>query len=95
MPVLADSPDHVDFATIREGNSPNHGRRGQNVLFGDSSVRWLGTRRAGPHDPDILSQQRASRGPAFTCTTRSWFPARCRSTVRTASAQTDRQVIAF
>ena len=54
MPVLADSPDHVDFSTIRDGNSPNHGRRGQNVLYGDSSVHWLNTRRAGPHDPDIF-----------------------------------------
>jgi hypothetical protein len=53
MPVLADSPDHENFSTIRDGNSPNHGRRGQNVLYGDNSVRWLGTRRAGPHDPDI------------------------------------------
>ena len=53
MPVIADSPDHINFATIREGNSPNHGRRGQNVLYGDNSVRWLGTRRAGPQDPDI------------------------------------------
>ncbi len=52
MPVIADSPDHVDFATIRAGNSPNHGRRGQNVLYGDNSVGWLGTRRAGA-DPDI------------------------------------------
>ncbi len=53
MPVIADSPDHVDFATIRDGNSPNHGRRGQNVLYGDNSVGWLKTRRAGPKDPDI------------------------------------------
>ncbi len=54
IPVLADSPDHVDFAVIRAGNSPNHGRRGQNVLFGDYSVRWLPTRNAGPQDPDIF-----------------------------------------
>ena len=54
MPVLADSPDHINFMTIREGNSPNHGRRGQNVLYGDNSVRWLGTRRSGPHDADIF-----------------------------------------
>jgi hypothetical protein len=53
IPVMADSPDHINFVTIRDGNSPNHGRRGQNVLYGDSSVRWLGTRRAGPHDADI------------------------------------------
>jgi hypothetical protein len=54
MPVLADSPDHINFSTIGDGNSPNHGRRGQNVLYGDSSVHWLNTRRAGPHDPDIF-----------------------------------------
>ncbi len=62
MPVLADSPYHVNFATIGDGNSPNHGRRGQNVLYGDSSVRWLGTRRASPHDPDIyLNNDRKAR----------------------------------
>ncbi len=54
IPMLADSPDHIDFVTIRDGNSANHGRRGQNVLYGDSSVRWLNTRRAGPNDPDIF-----------------------------------------
>jgi hypothetical protein len=54
VPVLADSPDHINFVTIRAGNSPNHGRRGQNVLYGDNSVRWLNTRRAGPNDPDIF-----------------------------------------
>jgi hypothetical protein len=53
IPVIADQPDHDDFRTIREGNSPNHGRRGQNVLFGDSSVRWFHTRKIGPLDPDV------------------------------------------
>jgi hypothetical protein len=54
MPVLADSPDHINFETICDGNSPNHGRRGQNVLYGDNSVRWLPTRRSGPNDADIF-----------------------------------------
>jgi hypothetical protein len=53
IPVLADQPDHVGFTTIREGNSPNHGRRGQNVLFGDGSVGWYHTRNIGPVDPDL------------------------------------------
>jgi hypothetical protein len=53
IPVLADQPDHQDFLTIREGNSPNHGGRGQNVLFGDCSVRWFYTRLVGPYDPDL------------------------------------------
>jgi hypothetical protein len=54
VPLIADSPDHDNFVKIRSGNSPNHGRRGQNVLFGDFSVRWLSTRRANPTDPDIF-----------------------------------------
>jgi hypothetical protein len=53
IPVLADQPDHQDFLTIRDGNSPNHGRRGQNVLFGDGSVRWFHSRLVSPNDPDI------------------------------------------
>jgi hypothetical protein len=53
IPVLADQPDHVNFITIREGNSPNHGRRGQNVLFGDGTVRWFHSRNVGPVDPDL------------------------------------------
>ena len=53
IPVLADQPDHEDFQTIREGNSPNHRRRGQNVLFGDGSVRWFHSRMIGPNDPDV------------------------------------------
>jgi hypothetical protein len=54
IPVIADQPDHQDFQIIRDGNSPNHGRRGQNVLFGDSSVRWFHTRNIGPLDPDLF-----------------------------------------
>jgi prepilin-type processing-associated H-X9-DG protein len=53
IPVLADQPDHEDFLTIREGNSPNHSGRGQNVLFGDGSVLWFHSRRVGPSDPDL------------------------------------------
>ena len=86
MPVLADSPDHINFATIREGNSPNHGRRGQNVLYGDNSVRWLGTRRAGPHDPDIFLNNDLKARPGVHLKTRCWFPARCRSRAQTSSA---------
>jgi len=53
IPVIADQPDHQDFQRIREGNSPNHGRRGQNVLFGDGSVHWFYSRNIGPLDPDL------------------------------------------
>jgi len=53
VPVLADQPDHENYLKIREGNSPNHRRWGQNVLFGDSSVGWFRTRRISPMDPDL------------------------------------------
>jgi prepilin-type processing-associated H-X9-DG protein len=52
IPVLADQPDH-DGLRIKDGNSLNHGGRGQNVLFGDGSVRWFRTRHVGPHDLDL------------------------------------------
>jgi hypothetical protein len=62
IPILADQPDHRDFLTIRDGNSLNHGRRGQNVLFGDGSVRWYHSRLIGPHDPDLfLNNEREQR----------------------------------
>ncbi len=54
VPVIADQPSHENFVTIKAGNSPNHGGRGQNVLFGDGSVQWLRTRNGGPNDPDIF-----------------------------------------
>ncbi len=54
IPVIADQPNHENYFTIKDGNSPNHGGRGQNVLFGDGSVHWFRTRSAGPHDPDIF-----------------------------------------
>ncbi len=54
VPILADQPDHVNFLLIRDGNSPNHGGLGQNVLFGDGSVKWFATRRIAPFDPDLF-----------------------------------------
>jgi len=44
IPLLADQPSHTD-GTILDGNSPNHGFRGQNVLFSDLHVEWFSTRR--------------------------------------------------
>ena len=80
-------PDHENFPTIRDGNSPNHGRRGQNVLFGDGSVGGSTPAASAPHDPDILSQQRPAAAPGRpSCTTRCWCRARCRSTADEASA---------
>lgn len=48
LPVLADRPARPGEATaLLKGNSPNHGGRGQNVLYADGRVRWLPTPMAG------------------------------------------------
>ena len=44
IPLLADQPPHDDRIVL-PGNSPNHGFRGQNVLFSDLHVEWFSTRR--------------------------------------------------
>jgi hypothetical protein len=54
IPLLADQPDHEDAHKIRPGNSPNHGGRGQNVLFSDLHVRWHSTRQIMPVDDDMF-----------------------------------------
>ena len=54
IPVLADQPPHDNSGTILEGNSPNHGGRGQNVLFSDGSIHWMSGRRLGVIDSDIF-----------------------------------------
>ncbi len=53
VPVVADQPPHENYVRILDGNSPNHDRRGQNVLYSDGSVRWHSSRRVGPHDADL------------------------------------------
>jgi hypothetical protein len=45
MPLVADLPPRDGFLKVLpEGNSPDHGGGGQNVLFSDQSVRWLRSR---------------------------------------------------
>jgi hypothetical protein len=65
IPVVADAPSHENYARILDGNSPNHGRRGQNVLFSDGTVRWLPTRRVGPYDADLYLNKRREIGPGL------------------------------
>jgi hypothetical protein len=62
VPVVADQPAHENYSRILEGNSPNHGRRGQNVLYSDGSVHWHRNRRVSPNDLDLyLNNQRELR----------------------------------
>jgi hypothetical protein len=64
IPVLADQPSH-DGQRIKEGNSPNHAGRGQNVLFGDGTVRWFRTRHVSPTDPDLYLNDRREARPGL------------------------------
>jgi len=63
IPLLADQPGHEDAQRILDGNSPNHGGRGQNVLFTDLHVRWHNSRRLGPHDADMFLNNDRRPGP--------------------------------
>jgi prepilin-type processing-associated H-X9-DG protein len=50
LPILSDSPPFDPSA----GNSPNHGGRGQNVLFMDGHVRFCTSRAVGVNGDDIF-----------------------------------------
>lgn len=52
LPLLADRPP-MNVATGDPGNSPNHGGRGQNVLFSDGHCRFCTTRNVGVNGDDI------------------------------------------
>jgi hypothetical protein len=57
LPLLSDRPAYSESRRILEGNSPNHGGRGQNVLFTGGHVQWHSTRRVGPDDDVFLNAQ--------------------------------------
>jgi len=52
IPLLADQPRHQDHVILM-GNSPNHGGRGQNVLYSDGHLSWHQTRQISPNDDDL------------------------------------------
>ena len=62
IPLLADNPAHEN-GQILEGNSPNHGGSGQNVLYSDGHVRWHPTRQIGPLDDDLYLNNRRQAAP--------------------------------
>jgi hypothetical protein len=64
VPVLADQPSH-DGQRIKHGNSPNHAGRGQNVLFGDGTVRWFRTRHVSPTDADLYLNEKHEARPGL------------------------------
>ena len=75
VPLLADQPSHDDAREILAGNSPNHGRRGQNVLFSDLHLQWLRSRRVGPNDDDLFLNQHRRPEPGVNVNDASLVPA--------------------
>lgn len=76
IPLLADQPAHEDTQRILEGNSPNHGGRGQNVLYTDLHVRWHNTRRLGPQDADMFLNDDNRPGPGVRLMDAALLPGR-------------------
>jgi prepilin-type processing-associated H-X9-DG protein len=54
IPIAGDRPGFDrSLGLIRDGNSPNHGGQGQNVLYADGHASWLGSRWVSPTDKDL------------------------------------------
>ena len=65
LPLMADQPPHhVGSHRIFAGNSPNHGGRGQNVLYADLHVGWTNTQRTNPDDPDLYLNDQFQPAPS-------------------------------
>jgi len=75
VPLLADQPAHDGSGRVLNGNSLNHGGRGQNVLMSDLSHRWLPTRVVGPHDRDLFLNQWERPQPGVTVQDAAVIPA--------------------
>jgi hypothetical protein len=58
VPVLADCPPVSGELMVLNGNSPNHGGKGQNVLFLGGQVEFQTNRAASLGDDDIYLNQR-------------------------------------
>ncbi len=56
LPIMADRPVFLD-GRVADGNSPNHGGKGQNVLYLGGDVRFATVRNAGVDRDDIYLNQ--------------------------------------
>src|SRR4051794_10273305 len=58
MPIMADRPPFDGSYKVLAGNSPNHGRDGQNVLFLGGNVKFVPSRRLGTDDDMYLNRNK-------------------------------------
>jgi len=69
VPIVADQPpyqvNHRGYGRILDGNSPNHGGGGQNVLFTGGHVRYQTRRFVGPRDRDVFLNERSKLAPGL------------------------------
>jgi prepilin-type processing-associated H-X9-DG protein len=63
VPLLADNPPRDASFHVLDGNSPNHNRRGQNVLFADLHVEFFRSRRISPRDNDLYLNEEHRPAP--------------------------------
>ena len=52
-PITADGPGWSIEGRVLDGNSPNHGGRGQNVLYADGHLEWRRNRWVSTQDADL------------------------------------------
>jgi prepilin-type processing-associated H-X9-DG protein len=74
LPIMADAPPSRAANDVDTGNSLNHLRKGQNVLFIDGHVEFKTNRTLGPDDDIYLNAERrvaAGRGSRDTVLGRS------------------------
>jgi hypothetical protein len=62
-PIASDAPAFSPDGTILEGNSPNHGGHGQNVLHCDGRVSFRTRRWVSNRDQDLFLNERQHAGP--------------------------------
>ncbi len=66
VPLLADQPPHDQTARqIHNGNSPNHGGGGQNVLFTGGQAKWLRSRFVHAQDKDLYLNEASRPAPGL------------------------------
>jgi hypothetical protein len=81
VPLLADQPpQQANYRTVSYGNSPNHGGRGQNVLYSDLHIGWHNTRRLGPNDADMYLNELRQIAPGVNAKDASLLPSMMRAT---------------